>query len=73
MKIGLFVGAAPPAANRIRCATLETDHIHPRSRGGTDTDENLQLLCGFCNRTKGDRPQIWLLRRLDEMRLRGEL
>ena len=52
---------------------LETDHIHPRSRGGADTDENLQLLCGFCNRTKGDRPQIWLLRRLDEMRLRGEL
>ena len=52
---------------------LETDHIHPRSRGGADTDENLQLLCGFCNRTKGDRPQIWLLRRLDAMRLRGEL
>ena len=52
---------------------LETDHIHPRSRGGADIDENLQLLCGFCNRTKGDRPQIWLLRRLDAMRLRGEL
>ena len=25
---------------------LETDHIHPRSRGGADIDENLQLLCG---------------------------
>ena len=32
---------------------LEVDHITPRSRGGSDDLENLQLLCGNCNRTKG--------------------
>ena len=28
------------------------DHIIPRSRGEQDNEEKLQLLCGFCNRTK---------------------
>lgn len=31
------------------------DHIQPRSKGGADTDENLQLLCGACNTKKGNR------------------
>ena len=34
---------------------LEVDHIIPRSKGGQDADENLQLLCGSCNRIKGNR------------------
>jgi 5-methylcytosine-specific restriction endonuclease McrA len=29
------------------------DHILPRSRGGQNTDENLQLLCISCNAQKG--------------------
>ena len=33
---------------------FEVDHIIPRSRGGTDHIDNLQLLCTHCNRTKGD-------------------
>ena len=37
------------------------DHITPRSQGGTDHPENLQLLCGACNSTKGDRDQAYLL------------
>lgn len=39
---------------------LEIDHITPRSKGGQDTDKNLQLLCGHCNRTKGNRSMAFL-------------
>jgi HNH endonuclease len=34
---------------------LEIDHIHPRSRGGTDRADNLQVLCTSCNSSKGAR------------------
>jgi len=34
---------------------MEVDHLLPRSRGGTDHVENLQLLCSHCNRSKGNR------------------
>ena len=40
------------------------DHIVPRSRGGTDHIENLQLLCGACNSTKGTGTQEELIARL---------
>ena len=40
------------------------DHVVPRSRGGTDHLDNLQLLCGACNSLKGDRPQEYLVARL---------
>ena len=46
---------------------LEVDHVIPRSSGGTDHIENLQLLCAHCNRVKGDRPQESLVARLPEM------
>lgn len=32
------------------------DHIVPRSRDGNDHISNLQLLCGPCNMSKGNRP-----------------
>lgn len=34
---------------------LEYDHILPRSEGGTNTVENIQLLCRMCNLKKGTR------------------
>ena len=46
---------------------LEVDHVVPRSKGGTDHRDNLQMLCSHCNRIKGDRPQEYLVARLKEM------
>ena len=34
---------------------LEIDHIIPRAKGGPDIDDNIQLLCGSCNRIKGSK------------------
>jgi 5-methylcytosine-specific restriction endonuclease McrA len=34
---------------------LTIDHVHPRSRGGDDTWENLVAACQGCNNRKGDR------------------
>ena len=39
---------------------LEVDHIIARSHGGTDHLDNLQLLCGHCNRVKGNRGMEYL-------------
>ena len=37
------------------------DHVIPRSRGGTDHPDNLQLLCAACNSQKGNRTQAELI------------
>lgn len=43
---------------------LEIDHIIARSNGGTDHISNLQLLCGNCNRIKGNRGMEYLRSKL---------
>ena len=49
---------------------LTIDHLIPRSRGGTDHEGNLQLLCGACNSLKGDRDNAYLL---SELKKQGRL
>lgn len=45
---------------------FEIDHIRPRSKGGSDTDENLQLLCPTCNRRKGSKAMARFLELMEE-------
>jgi len=40
---------------------LEVDHDIPKSKGGGDYLDNYQLMCGNCNRIKGNRPMEYLL------------
>ena len=40
---------------------LEIDHIHPKSRGGSDRISNLTLACRECNQAKGHQPVDALL------------
>ncbi len=35
---------------------IEIDHIHPKSRGGSDRVSNLTLACHDCNQAKGNSP-----------------
>ena len=48
---------------------LTVDHIVPTSKGGTGHPENLWLLCGACNSSKGTRSQAEFIR--DRMSLQG--
>ena len=52
---------------------MTVDHIVPRSGGGQDNEENLQLLCGACNSQKGDRPMAYLIAKLKEMNAIGSV
>jgi hypothetical protein len=44
-----YCGLRPPDA------VLQLDHIHPLSKGGEDTEENLTTSCVDCNAGKSDR------------------
>ncbi|HKO24605.1 MAG TPA: RNA-guided endonuclease IscB, partial [Chloroflexota bacterium] len=41
---------------------LNVEHIHPRSRGGSDRVSNLCVACRSCNEAKGSRPVAEFLR-----------
>lgn len=49
----VFVNARECAPDK---ATL--DHVHPRSRGGTNAQSNLVTACYDCNQRKADREAI---------------
>ena len=53
-------GKCNACENEMRIVDFHIDHIIPVKKGGSDTRENYQLLCGHCNITKGDRPMEYL-------------
>ncbi len=57
---GEQVGNCEGCGQHFQAQNLEVDHIIPKSKGGTDHVENLQLLCGSCNRIKGNRGMEYL-------------
>ena len=57
---GLQEGDCAGCGAHFEARHLEVDHIISRRKGGTDHIDNLQLLCGSCNRIKGDRGMEYL-------------
>ena len=45
---------------------FEIDHVIPRAKGGPDHIDNLQLLCGACNRAKGTGTHAELIAKLKD-------
>lgn len=61
---GVQGGHCAGCADHFLIRNLEVDHIVPRAKGGTDHLDNLQLLCGYCNRVKGHRGMEYLRMKL---------
>ena len=57
-------GKCNACARDMEIFDLEIDHIIPKSKNGGDHYENYQLLCGHCNRLKGDRPMAYLMAKI---------
>lgn len=55
----------PACRHPRRLMYMEIDHIVPKSKGGTDDPDNLQLLCRLCNRVKGDRDMDYLREKIE--------
>ena len=48
-------GTCPGCDTHFPFRVMSVDHILPLSRGGTDHEDNLQLLCTGCNSSKGNK------------------
>lgn len=53
---------------RVHSRFMELDHIKPRSKGGSDHIENLQLLCSDCNRKKRDKDNDVFMKEMEDER-----
>ena len=62
-------GLCGGCGERLPKRNLTMDHMVPRKRGGTDHIENLWLLCGACNSSKGTRTQEQFLQERMRKRL----
>ena len=63
-------GVCPTCRREYAYKNLEIDHKVPRAKGGSDALDNLQLLCGRCNRLKGAKSMEEFVRdMLEENRL----
>ena len=61
---GTQAGNCNGCGNHFLPQNFTIDHIIAETKGGTNHIENLQLLCGYCNSLKGDRPMEYLRARL---------
>lgn len=59
-------GRCNGCGDKYRIEIFDIDHITPKSKGGLDTEDNLQLLCSYCNRVKGNRDMAYLHAKLNE-------
>lgn len=48
-------GVCPICGKVFTIEEMQADHITPWSKGGKTSDENLQMLCQTCNRTKSNK------------------
>ena len=62
---GMQGGRCNGCGTHFKPQNLTVDHIIAKSKGGQDTDSNLQLLCGSCNSIKGDRDMTYLVAEVD--------
>ena len=62
---GIQAGHCNGCDSHFELRNLEIDHLIAKSVGGTDHINNLQLLCGSCNRIKGNRGQEYLMMKLN--------
>ncbi|MGL5955029.1 MAG: DNA methyltransferase [Brevinema sp.] len=67
---GLQAGNCAGCSDHFRIENLAIDHIIPQAKGGSDNEDNLQLLCTACNSIKGDRTMDYLVGKILEIRKR---
>lgn len=60
-------GRCAECRSRLRGLRYQVDHIRPVTKGGSNRRSNLQVMCGRCNRLKGNRDP------LEHARLQGRL